>query len=110
MLMYAKLIIVFISTKIFALFRSNIWKCNIQADEGLTKIKEKWSTIKFDVFILSFIFFCDHTDQMEKNVLENTCFNISLESYLMSRWNFSRCIFLKIIKEPGTSLQASKLN
>ena len=24
----------------------------------LTKVKEKWSTIKFDVFVLSFIFLC----------------------------------------------------
>ena len=25
-------------------------KYNIQANESLTKVKEKWSTIKFDVF------------------------------------------------------------
>ena len=29
----------------------------IQANERLTKIKEKWSTIKFDISDLSFIFF-----------------------------------------------------
>ena len=28
---------------------------NIQANERLAKVKEKWSTIKFDVFVLSFL-------------------------------------------------------
>ena len=32
-------------------------KCDIQANERLTRIKEKWLTIKFDAFVLSFIFF-----------------------------------------------------
>ena len=32
-------------------------KYNIQANERLTKVKEKWSTIRFDIFDLSFIFY-----------------------------------------------------
>ena len=32
-------------------------KYNIQANKRLIKIKEKWSTNKFDVYVLSFIFF-----------------------------------------------------
>ena len=39
------------------LFWSYTWKYNIQANESLTKVKEKWPTIQFDVFILSIIFF-----------------------------------------------------
>ena len=33
------------------------WKYNIQANERLTKVTEKWSTVQFDVFDLSIIFF-----------------------------------------------------
>ena len=42
---------------IFPLLWSQKWKCNNQANHGLTKGKEKWSTIQFDVFVLSFTFF-----------------------------------------------------
>ena len=38
----------------------------IQANERLTKVKEKSSTIKFDVFVRSFILLCS-------NVPENKC-------------------------------------
>ena len=34
-----------------------MWKCNIQASKMLGKIKEKLSTVQFDIFDLSFIFF-----------------------------------------------------
>ena len=72
--------------RIFAWFWSHSWKYNIQANESLTKVKEKWSTIQVDLFYLSFIFFipmfqtisvsgkcagvcaCDRTHQMEKTV------------------------------------------
>ena len=40
--------------RIFSLFWSYAWKHIIQANKRLTKIKEKWSSIQFDVFILSF--------------------------------------------------------
>ena len=43
--------------RIFTLFWSHTWKYNIQAEERLTKVKEKWSTIQFDIFDLSFIFY-----------------------------------------------------
>ena len=43
--------------KNFPLFLSHTWKYNIQARERLTKVKEKWSTIQLDVFVVSFIFF-----------------------------------------------------
>ena len=46
-----------LKTKNFPLFWSHTLKYNIQANERLTKVKEKWETIKFDVFVLSFIFF-----------------------------------------------------
>ena len=39
------------------LFWSQTWKCNIHANGRLTKIKEKCSTIEFDVFVFSFFFF-----------------------------------------------------
>ena len=42
---------------IFSLCWSHTLKYEIQANERLTKIKEKWSTIKFDISYLSFIFF-----------------------------------------------------
>ena len=42
---------------IFSLLWSQTWKNNIQANERLAKVKEKWSTIQFDVFVLSFIFY-----------------------------------------------------
>ena len=43
-----------LQTKTFPLFWSHAWKYNIQANEGLAKVEEKWSTIKFDVFVPSF--------------------------------------------------------
>ena len=38
------------------LYSSHIWKYKIQANKRLTKAKEKWSTVKFNVCVLSFIF------------------------------------------------------
>ena len=46
-----------LQTKNFPLFQCHTWKYNIQANERLTRVKEKQSTIKLDVFVLSFIFF-----------------------------------------------------
>ena len=43
-------------TKNFPLLRSHIRKYKIQANKRLTKAKEKWSTVKFNVCVLSFIF------------------------------------------------------
>ena len=42
---------------ILPLFWSHTWKYNIEGSERLTKVKEKWLTIQFDVFDLSFIYF-----------------------------------------------------
>ena len=91
-LIYAKLIIVFTQTKNFPLFWSHTWKYNIQVNGSLIKVKGKWSTVKFDVLFLSFIFLfptrqkwpsfythqtvgacaggyaCDHTHQRKKSV------------------------------------------
>ena len=56
-LIYSKLIvynIYLLQSKTFPLFWSYILKHNIQANEAMTKVKEKWSTIKFDFFVLSF--------------------------------------------------------
>ena len=51
---YTKLIIVFTPNfRIFSLFWIHARKYNIQANERLTKVKEKWSTIQFYVFDLS---------------------------------------------------------
>ena len=41
---------------IFSLLWSHTWKYNIQADKRLTKVKEKWSTIRFDIFLSFFHF------------------------------------------------------
>ena len=66
-LRYAKLVIVFTTRlSIFSLFWSHTWKYKIQANEILTKIKEKWSTINFDISDLSFHF-------LHFNVPDNTC-------------------------------------
>ena len=40
--------------RIFPLFGSHTWKYNIQVNERLTKMKEKCSTIQFDIYDLSF--------------------------------------------------------
>ena len=49
-----------LQTNNFPLFWSHARKYNIQANEKLTKVKEKWSTNKFDVFVYLFIFFKCH--------------------------------------------------
>ena len=49
--------IVFTQDYVFPIFRCHTWKENIQANERLTKIKEKLSNIKSDVFVLSFSLF-----------------------------------------------------
>ena len=41
----------------FPLFWSHTWKYSNQVNERLTKAKEKWSIIQFDVFVLSFSLF-----------------------------------------------------
>ena len=46
-----------LQTKNFPIFWSHTWKYNILANERLTNVEEKWSTIKFDVFVFYFIFF-----------------------------------------------------
>ena len=43
-----------LQTNNFPLFWSHARKYNIQANEKLTKVKEKWSTNKFDVFFSFF--------------------------------------------------------
>ena len=48
------------TVKVFLSCRSHIWNNNIQASKRLTKVKEKWSAIQFDVF-LSFFHFL-HSD------------------------------------------------
>ena len=40
--------------RIFPLFGSHTWKYIIQVNERLTKMKEKCSTIQFDIYDLSF--------------------------------------------------------
>ena len=97
-----------IQTKNFLLVWSHKWKYNIQANEGLTKVEEKWSTIKFDVFVLSFflssvinrggacyflhasnktsgacagVCACDRTHQMEKTPLNLLIFTQTKHGY-----------------------------
>ena len=55
-LIYTKLIMVFILNLAFSPYSNSYRKYNIQANRSLTKIKEKWSTVQFDVFDLSIIF------------------------------------------------------
>ena len=65
--------------KNFPLFWSHAWKYNIQANKRLTKIKEKRSTIKLNVFVLTFIFF-------HLNVPDNKCQNKSgMRYYFLTR-------------------------
>ena len=49
----------------FPLFWYHTWKYNIQASKRLTKVKEKWSTIQYDVFAI-FHF-------LPSNVPDNMC-------------------------------------
>ena len=56
-LLYIKLIIVFTQHFSLILKSYSTWKYNIQANESITKIKEKWTIIQFDAFVLCFIFF-----------------------------------------------------
>ena len=55
-LMYTKLFIVFTPNKEFSLILKSYMEV-IQANERLTKVKEKLWTIKFDVFNLPFATF-----------------------------------------------------
>ena len=48
------------------LFWSHTCKYNIQGNERLTKVKEKWWTISFDFFYFFFHFLCS-------NILDNKC-------------------------------------
>ena len=55
-LLYAKLIMVFILNLAFSPNSNSYRKYNIQANLSLIKIREKWSTIQFDVIDLSIDF------------------------------------------------------
>ena len=55
-LIYVEVIMVFILNFAFSPYSDSYKKSNIQANGSLTKIKEKWSTVQFDVFDLSIIF------------------------------------------------------
>ena len=55
-LIYAKLMIVFTPNVEFCFYFEVIHGYNFQANERLKKNTEKWSTIQFDVFDLSFVF------------------------------------------------------
>ena len=50
--------------------------CNIQANKGLTKVQEKWSTIQFDVFDLSFIFFVPMSQKVSVINRSGACYLI----------------------------------
>ena len=47
---------------------------NIEANERLTKIKEKWSTIKFNVFVLSFTFFVPMSQTISVKNRNGACY------------------------------------
>ena len=69
-LRYAKLIMVFTLKNNHPFFKSHAWKCNVQANKGLTKVNGKWSTIEFDVFAFSLIFFVSVS---HKGVINKCC-------------------------------------
>ena len=74
-LVHAKLItIISLQTKNFPLFWRHSWKYNIQVNESLTKVKEEWSTIKFDVFLLSFIFFIPMSQKTSAINISGGCY------------------------------------
>ena len=61
------------------LFWSHIWKCNIQANEGLTKVKEKWSIVlNLMLCFLSFsLFQCLRLSHKQKwHMLFFTCIKL----------------------------------
>ena len=49
-------------------------KYDIQVNERLTKIKEKWSSIKFDVVVLSFIFFIPMSQTISVINISGMCY------------------------------------
>ena len=99
-LIYAKLIIV-PTPKKFTVFWSHTWNYNIQANERLTKVKEKWSTIKFDVFIRSFVFFIPVTQTVSAInkwcMLFFTC--IRLVAHVLARELAIACIKLRRLSD-----------
>ena len=65
-----------LQTKNFTLFWSHMWNHHIQVNERLKKVKEKRSIIKFDTFILSFIFFVPMSQTISVINRFGTCYFI----------------------------------
>ena len=63
-----------LQTKNFPLFWSHSWKYDIQANDKLTKVKEKLSIIKFDVFVRSFIFFVPMSQTISVINISGACY------------------------------------
>ena len=70
-----------LQTKNFLLFWSHTWKYGIQPRERLTKIKEKWSSIQFDVFVLSLIFFVPMTQTISVINISDACNFLHASNY-----------------------------
>ena len=63
-----------LQTKNFPLFWSHSWKYDIQANDKLTKVKEKLSTIKFDVIVRSLIFFVPMSQTISVINISGACY------------------------------------
>ena len=72
-----------LNLKFFHLFRSHTRKYNIHAfiHDRLAKVEEKWSTTKFDVFDLPFIFFIPMFQTKSAINRSSTCYFLHISNW-----------------------------
>ena len=72
--------------RIFPVLWSNAWKYNIQTKKRLTKVKEKWRTMQFDIFDLSFIFYIPVSQTVSLIKRSGTCYFLHVSNYWWVCW------------------------
>ena len=78
--------------RIFPLLWSNAWKYNIQTKKRLTKVKEKWRTMQFDIFDLSFIFYIPVSQTVSLIKRSGTCYFLHVSNYWWVCWCYAHTI------------------
>ena len=76
-----------LQAKNFPLFWSYTWKYNIEPNKRLTKVKEKSWTIKFDVFVLSFIFFVPMSQTISAINVSGACYFLQASNKWRVCWH-----------------------
>ena len=89
-LIHAKLIIEF-TPKNFPSSWSHTCKYKTQTNERLANVKEKWSTIKFNVFVLSFIFFGPMSQTIKVINTSGTCYFL----HASIQWHVCWCVCMQ---------------